>query len=174
MAGVPISHDVRGNTTNDGTKTYAYDELNKLMSSSNGAALVYDAKGRLLSVSQAGATTRFLYDGTRLIAEYDGVGALLRRYVHGDGVDDPMVWVEGAGTTARSHLFKDERGSVIAADTGSAVTTMRYDEYGARDASATYSGRFQYTGQTWMPELGLYSYKARAYNVSGAAWPLSA
>ncbi len=41
---------------------------------------------------------------------------------------------------------------------------MRYDEYGARDASAWYSGRFQYTGQTWMPELGLYYYKARAYN----------
>ncbi len=75
-----------------------------------------------------------------------------------------MVWIEGAGTSVRSHLFKDERGSVIAADTGSAVAAMRYDEYGARDASATYSGRFQYTGQTWMPELGLYYYKARAYN----------
>ncbi len=63
--------------------------------------------------------------------------------MHGDGVDDPLVWFEGAGTGARSNLYKDERGSVIAADTGSAVATMRYDEYGARDASATYSGRLR-------------------------------
>ncbi len=163
VAGQSLTYDGRGNTTNDTTKAYSYDAMNRLTGSpTNGASAVYDATGRLVQIAQGGATTRFLYDGTRLIAEYDGAGALLRRYVHGDGVDDPMVWIEG--TTARSHLFKDERGSVIAADTGSAVTTMRYDEYGARDASATYSGRFQYTGQTWMPELGLYYYKARAYN----------
>ncbi len=160
-----MTYDGRGNTTNDTTKAYSYDAMNRLTGSpTNGASAVYDATGRLVQIAQGGATTRFLYDGTRLIAEYDGAGALLRRYVHGDGVDDPMVWIEGAGTSVRNHLFKDERGSVIAADTGSAVATMRYDEYGARDASATYSGRFQYTGQTWMPELGLYYYKARAYN----------
>ncbi len=165
VAGQSLTYDGRGNTTNDTTKAYSYDAMNRLTGSpTNGASAVYDATGRLVQIAQGGATTRFLYDGTRLIAEYDGAGALLRRYVHGDGVDDPMVWIEGAGTSVRSHLFKDERGSVIAADTGSAVTTMRYDEYGARDASASYSGRFQYTGQTWMPELGLYYYKARAYN----------
>jgi RHS repeat-associated protein len=163
VAGQGLSYDHRGNTTNDTTKTYDYDAMNRLTSSNNGASAVYDATGRLLQISQGGATTRFLYDGTRLIAEYDGAGTLQRRYVHGHGVDDPLVWFQYP-SGARHHLFKDERGSVIAADTGSAVTTTRYDEYGNRDASATYSGRFQYTGQTWMPELGLYYYKARAYN----------
>jgi hypothetical protein len=68
-------------------------------------------------------------------------------------VDDPLVWFQYPAAT-RHHLFKDERGSVIAADNGSSVTTMRYDEYGNHDAGATYSGRFLYTGQAWMPELG--------------------
>ncbi len=162
VAGSALAYDGRGNTTNDTTKTYAYDSSNRLTSSSNGAAAVYDPTGRLLSISQGGATTKFLYDGTRLIAEYNGAGALQRRYVHGDGVDDPLVWFEGSGTTSRSQLFKDERGSVIAADTGAAVTTKQYDEYG--NPAGSYTGRFQYTGQTWMPELGLYYYKARAYN----------
>jgi RHS repeat-associated protein len=82
--------------------------------------------------------------------------------LHGDGVDDPMVWFEyPAG--ARNHLFKDERGSVIAADNGSSVAIKQYDEYGNASAGG-YTGRFQYTGQTWMPELGLYYYKARFYN----------
>lgn len=35
------------------------------------------------------------YDGDRLIAEYDGSGALKRRYVHGAGVDEPLLWYEG-------------------------------------------------------------------------------
>jgi RHS repeat-associated protein len=30
--------------------------------------------------------------------------------------------------------------------------------------ASTNSGRFQYTGQAWMPEIGLYHYKARIYS----------
>jgi len=109
-------------------------------------------------------TTKFLYDGTRLIAEYNGSNALLRRYVHGDGVDDPIVWYDSSGTTNKRNLFKDERGSVIAADTGSAVTSLKYDEYGNATVTGSATPRFQYTGQAWLPELGLNYYKARIYN----------
>lgn len=164
VSGASVTHDARGNTTNDTTKGYSYDSSNQLVSSSNGAALTYDPTGRLLSVSLGGATTRFLYDGSRLIAEYSGAGTLLHRYVHGDGADDPIVWYDyvSPGGPNKYNLFKDERGSVIAADAGSAVKYLRYNEYG--NASGDYAGRFQYTGQTWLPELALYNYKARAYN----------
>ena len=37
-----------------------------------------------------------------------------------------------------------------------------YDEYGIPGAGN--QGRFQYTGQAWIPELGLYHYKARFYS----------
>ena len=32
------------------------------------------------------------------------------------------------------------------------------------NADGNYAGRFQYTGQTWMSEVGLYYYKARVYS----------
>lgn len=48
--------------------------------------------------------TRFLYDGDQLTAEYNSAGSLLRRYVHGNGDDDPMLWYEGAGLTDRRSL----------------------------------------------------------------------
>lgn len=38
----------------------------------------------------------------------------------------------------------------------------RYDEYGVPAAANT--GRFQYTGQVWLGEVGLYYYKARFYS----------
>ena len=61
-------------------------------------------------------TVRFLYDGDELVAEYDGSGNMLRRYVHGSGSDDPMAWFEGASVDAGvAKLIKtDHQGSVIA------------------------------------------------------------
>jgi RHS repeat-associated protein len=162
VAGTGLTYDGRGNTTNDTTKTYTYDSSNLLTSSSNGAALTYDPTGRLLSIAQGTTVTRFLYDGTRMIAEYDGANVLLRRYVHGDGVDDPIVRFNYLNNGVKANLFKDERGSVVAADGGTTVNYARYDEYG--NISGTYIGRFQYTGQTALTEIGLLYYKARIYN----------
>jgi len=37
-----------------------------------------------------------------------------------------------------------------------------YDEYGIPGSGN--AGRFQYTGQAWLPDLGMYHYKARIYS----------
>ena len=97
------------------------------------------------------------------MTEYSASGTVLRRYVHGPGEDEPLVWYEGSGTGDRRWLHADERGSIAAtSDGGGNVTAVnRYDEYGV-PASGN-AGRFQYTGQTWVPEAGLYYYKARMY-----------
>jgi RHS repeat-associated protein len=89
---------------------------------------------------------------------------VLRRYVPGPGVDEPLVWYEGAGTAARRWLHGDERGSVVAVSDGAGAMLglNRYDEYGIPQGSNV--GRFQYTGQAWLPELGMYHYKARTYS----------
>ena len=44
---------------------------------------------------------------------------------------------------------------------GNRQTLNRYDEYGKPQSTNT--GRFQYTGQAWLPEIGAYDYKARIY-----------
>jgi RHS repeat-associated protein len=45
---------------------------------------------------------------------------------------------------------------------GNATAINRYDEYGIPASGNV--GLFQYTGQIWLPELGVYSYKARMYD----------
>jgi RHS repeat-associated protein len=162
---VTPSYDARGNLTQAGGPVYGYTSENMLVSASGGITLAYDPAGRLAqTVGGSAGTTRFGYDGADLTAEYDGAGNLLRRYVHGPGMDDPLVWYEGSGTGDRRWLHPDERGSIVAVSNGSgaAITVSRYDEYGI--PASTNSGRFQYTGQTWLPELGLYYYKARIYS----------
>ena len=63
----------------------------------------------------------------------------------------------------RSGLFADERVSVVAMATASTVVRNQYDDYGTPPSCYTNSGRYQYTGQMSIPELGLYHYKARTY-----------
>jgi YD repeat-containing protein len=91
--GGTLQWDPNGNLTSDGFTTFAYDTENRLTGASGAksATLTYDPLGRLYQVSNASGTTRFFYDGDKLIAEYDGSGVLQRRYVHGAGVDEPMV-----------------------------------------------------------------------------------
>src|SRR6185369_5719979 len=116
-----------------------------------------------------GTNTRFLYDGDELIAEYDSTGTMLRRYLHGAGVDDPLIWYEGSGLTDRRFLNADPQGSIIlVTDTAGATMAINsYDEYGipaTTDPGQSVTGRFAYTGQAWLPEHGMYHYKARIYS----------
>ncbi|GAA4776995.1 hypothetical protein GCM10023219_26000 [Stakelama sediminis] len=162
-----LGYDARGNLTTSGSDSYTYSSENLLKTGPGGAALSYDPLLRLYQTSSSSTSaTRFLYDGVNLIGEYNSSGTLLRRYVPGPGIGAPVVWYEGSGTSDRRWLLTDERGSVIAvtSSSGSPIANgiNTYDEYGI--PGSTNVGRFQYTGQTWLPELGMYYYKARIYS----------
>jgi RHS repeat-associated protein len=160
--GTATTHDARGNMTNDGSASYSYRSDNAMVNGA-GTPLYYDPLGRLTLVMGA-PWTRFAYDGANIVAEQDANEQLQRRYVHADGIDEPLVQYEGSGTSSRRFLHADERGSIIAHSdsNGTATQVNRYDEYGA-PASGN-AGRFQYTGLPWIPETGLQYSRARMYN----------
>jgi RHS repeat-associated protein len=162
---VTPTYDANGNLTSAGGATYTYSSENLLTAATGGITLAYDPAMRLYETAGGTpGTTRFAYDGIDLIAEYNGSNALQRRFVHGPGADEPIAWYEGSGTTDRRFLHSDERGSVVAVtnSSGTLLSVNTYDEYGIPRSSN--AGRFQYTGQTWLPELGMYYYKARIYS----------
>ena len=165
IGGAATVHDARGNLTSDPTsgRTFTYSSENLLTAASGGVTLLHDPLGRMMEIATP-ASTRFVYDGSEIAAEVDNpAGAILHRYVRGDGADEPLVDYVGSGTATRRWLHADERGSIIAlSDAGGIVVTLnRYDEYGKPQSTNT--GRFQYTGQAWLPEIGAYDYKARIY-----------
>ena len=125
------------------------------------ARLMYDPLGRLYQLAGDFGTKQFLYDGDQLIAEYQD-GSMTDAYVHGPGDDDPLLWYR-AGDSARWY-HRDHQGSIIAVSGagGSLVGINTYDEYGIPGSRNV--GRFQYTGQAWLGEVGLYHYKARVYS----------
>lgn len=181
---VTFCYDKNGNLTSDNANAYKYDVENRLIEVRTLAApacvdgvvsytgtlrksLSWDPMGRLFQVTDhvpaISVTRSFLYDGDELIAEYDSAN-LQRRYVHGAGSDDPLIWYEGSDLSVRRFYHTDHQGSVIAiSDAGNVPYAINaYDEYGIPNTSN--AGAFQYTGQVWLPELGMYHYKARIYS----------
>lgn len=159
-----LGYDGRGNLTSSGADAYGYTSENRLATGPGGTTILYDPTGRISKLTKGSVTKKYEHLGPRLVIERDTAGNIANRYVHGPGDDEPLVWYVGSGLTTKRWLHSDERGSVIAVSdaSGLAVAVNRYDEYGI--PAATNEGTFQYTGQAWVPELGLYYYKARMYS----------
>jgi RHS repeat-associated protein len=164
-----FQHDANGNLTAHvsptGSTAYVYDAENRLVSASGAenATLSYDPLGRLWQVSSpATGATRFEYDGDRLLQEYNSAGIPVHMYAHGQGADEPLIaYVSGVG---RYFLHADQQGSIIALSdpNGNPVAVNGYDAWGI--PNSTPPGRFGYTGQAYLSELGMYYYKARIYS----------
>ncbi|WP_328598389.1 RHS repeat-associated core domain-containing protein [Pontixanthobacter gangjinensis] len=181
--GFAQTYDLNGNLTisrqSDGqggtlSTSFVYDTENRLVSASgqNNVDLRYDPFGRLYQVTDSGSNiTRFHYDGDALIGEYNASGTQLQRYIHGPGAgDDPLIRYPGSSTARNDahYLYADRLGSIVqeVKRDGTVTAINSYDAYGIPGASSGINnlGRFRYTGQTWMPELGMYYYKARMYS----------
>ena len=102
-------------------------------------------------------TANLLYDGVALVAEYDHGGTLVQRFVHGPGVDEPLVAYEGATTAAKSWLHADHLGSIVGTADATGPSTAVYSDGSFGEPNSTAGQSFRYTGQQRMDTTGLYS-----------------
>ena len=102
-------------------------------------------------------------DGARVIAEYNGASQLLRKYVYGPGLDEPVMMQ--VGTTRYYYLF-DSLGSVIGLTdaTGDLLEAYRYNVFGQPLQASTVGNPYMFTGRRFDSETGLYYYRARYYS----------
>ena len=119
-----------------GTTGYAYDELANLreviLPNSTVIDYVVDAEGRRVAKEVDGVLVQgFLYqDDLKVVAELDGSGAVVARFVYGNHVNVPEYMIK-ADATYRFVL--DIAGSprlLIDVATGQVVQRMDYDEFG--------------------------------------------
>jgi len=158
-----LSWDTRGNLTQIGAVTQTYDSANRLITN-GGGVLSYDPLDRLSQYTGTQGAV-YGYAGSSEIAYLanDGVN-INNRFVRGPWSDEIVVSYAGTGTLTPVWWIQDQQASTIAITDGSGAVAgiNRYDEYG-RPASGN-TARFQYTGQLWLPDFGVYHYKARAYH----------
>jgi hypothetical protein len=107
-------------------------------------------------------------DGDDEIAEHSASGTLLRRYVPGDTIDEPIAMIDYTITgNPKTFFHKDKMGSVIAMSDSAgnlAEGPYIYDAYG--NGPPTTGVPFKFTGRRLDPETGLYYYRARYYSAN--------
>ena len=172
VGSVTPTYDSKGNITSGygGGLTLAYDCENRLTTAGS-VSYAYDWLGRRVSRTVSGGTTTYVYDGGQIIAEYNG-GTLLRKYIYGPGIDEPVCMVASGGTW---YYHFDGLGSVAALTDsgGTLVEKYRYDAFGATTilapnnqtrTTSLYGNRFMFTGREWDSTTQLYHYRARDYS----------
>jgi RHS repeat-associated protein len=114
-----------------------------------------------------GYSTRYVHDGDHVIAEYDGNNNLLRKYIYGPGIDQPVCMIEVADANAVYYYHFDALGSVVALSNaaGDTVQTYEYSVYGeVAVEDANHPNPYMFAGVRYDIEIGLYYNRARYYN----------
>jgi RHS repeat-associated protein len=114
-----FTYDASGNITNDGQYSYTYDAENRAVT---GAAATYSYDGAGLRVKKvAGATTtRYIFSGTKVVAEYEGASpnpsSPTREYIYSGSA--LLVTIEGETTT---YHHQDHLSARVNTDASGAV-----------------------------------------------------
>jgi len=183
VSGVNYSYDDNGNLADDGTYKYYYDCENRLtdvndQSDDRVASYKYDYLGRRVkkTIHETQTTIHYCYDGTQVIAEYNSNGTLLRAFIYGDGIDEPICMAGSSGTLYYYHF--DGLGSVAALTdvNGTFVEYYEYNVFGEPTIwdvntmeiveSSVVGNPYMFTGREYDSETDLYYYRARYYRPS--------
>lgn len=165
------------NSSTTETTTYSYDVFNNLISVNlpNGSSIEYlvDGKNRRVGKKVDGTlVNQYLYIGTlHPIAELDGLGNLITRFVYGDKLNVPSYMIKN-GVTYR--IISDQLGSprvVVNLEDGTVVQQISYNDWG-NVISDTNPGfqPFGYAGGLYDPDTGLVSLGVRDYDPEIGRW----
>jgi RHS repeat-associated protein len=172
-----LNGELATKTTAAGTSTFSYDVLGNLraVTLADGTAIEYviDGRSRRLGKKVGGALVQgFLYeDQLRVVAELDGAGAVVSRFVYGTGINVPEYMIKG-GVTYR--IITDHLGSprlLVDVATGTVAQRIDYDEWGVitNDTSPAFQP-FGFAGGLYDQHTKLVRFGARDYDAEVGRW----
>lgn len=174
------------NMGNGTTTRYTYDELGNLTKVvlNDGTVLDYiiDGNGRRIGKKRNGVLERgWLYDGQlRIVAELDGTGKLVSRFVYGtrSNIPDFMLKYSAGAVTGVYRIVADHLGGprmVINVDSAKASDRLLEARYSAFGIPTVVSGSlsaipFGFAGGLYDADTGLVRFGARDYDPRFGRW----
>ena len=184
-AGNSFSYDDNFNLTHTAGFNGVYDAANRLVSASNAgsgeaqttlAGFVYDGLGRCVKRTLNGVGTVFIYDGWKVIGEWEeSVPDYFQAWnVYGPGADE--ILLRQGGKYGYVRFQSDRHGNVafLVDNDGVIQEKYTYDVFGQpkiTDATGNvernfsyYGHAFLFQGREYIRELGIYDYRHRFYH----------
>lgn len=169
--------ELKNKTDGSQTTQYTYDVLGNLLlvqlPDSRAISYIVDGQNRRVGRRVNGALMQgFLYQSqTQIVAELDGTGNVLSRFVYGTKANAPDYMIKG-GTIYR--IISDHLGSprlIINASTGIAVQRMDYDSFGnvTNDTNPGFQP-FGFAGGLYDRDTKLVRFGARDYDPQTGRW----
>ena len=172
--GIACEYDANGNlisvTQEDKKTLYRYDAKDRLieakLASGDKIRFGYDPFGNLFRYEKNGKPLFFFNDGLNIYAVLDSEKKVLRRYLHGQGLDRPLA---RRGQEGIDYLIVNATGDVGAtvSGTGKNTKTFRYLPFGNLVDKNPMNDKilppFLYKGRPCFAELGMYNMRARWY-----------
>jgi RHS repeat-associated protein len=169
-----LTYDENGNLTakvdGSGTWVYEWNAENQLTRVNKDEAEVarfeYDPVGRRVRKVAGAVTHAYAYDGEDILREMrtDGATTTTYTYIHGPGIDEPLVRVAQGGSAAFYHA--DGLGSIVKLTDGAGqvVASHDYDAWGNLIPGSATPDPFGFTAREWNAETASYYYRARYYD----------
>lgn len=169
--------ELKTKTVGTATTSYSYDVLGSLrhVALSGGTAIDYlvDGQNRRIGKKVNGTLSQgFLYqDQLKPVAELDGNGNIIARFVYATAANVPDYMIKG-GNTYR--IIKDHLGSprlVVNIADNTVMQEMRYDVWGrvTQDTNPGFQP-FGYAGGLYDRDTGLVRFGARDYDPQVGRW----
>ncbi len=175
--GYTLDGELTSKTVGGQTTSYTYDPLGNLLhvGPPTGSAIDYvvDGENRRAGKKLGGTLSEgFLYqDALNVVAQLDGSGNLVARYVFGTKPNVPDYFTTSAGTF---RIFSDHLGSprlIVNTSTGAVVEEIDYDEFGVvTNDTAPGTIPFGFAGGLYDKDTGLVRFGARDYDPSAGRW----
>ena len=175
--GYGANGELQSKASGAGTTSYSYDVFGNLLSATlaDGTALGYVVDGqnrRVGTLVNGTLTAGYLYqDQLNAVAQLDGNGNLVSRFVFGSKPNVPDYFTNAAGTF---RILSDHLGSprlVVNASNGNVVEEIDYDEFG-NVTSDTQPGTipFGFAGGLYDRSTELVRFGARDYDPIVGRW----
>jgi RHS repeat-associated protein len=131
----------------------------------------YDVEDQRIGKSTNGTQTWTFYKDHNPYADFNSGGALVYRYLYGNGLDQLLGRDDG---TASKWYLTDNIGSVrlFVTTAGTILDQLTYDSYGniLTETNSANGDRFKYTARDWDSEIGLQYNRARYYDPKAGRW----